>query len=77
MKVGTDTSPCTTELVFTRDGPDGNGTLSLEEEISTSTSNLKLVLSIYPPLPLFRATSLITITVHLKPGPVSPLFLRV
>jgi hypothetical protein len=55
---------------------DGKGTLSLGAEDSSFTDNRKLVLSLTSPLPRRYPPALMTITAHLKPDPVSPLFSR-
>jgi hypothetical protein len=49
-----DTSTYTTELALTREGPDGDDTLSLGAEDSTFTDNPKLVLSFTPLLSPLR-----------------------
>jgi hypothetical protein len=74
---GIDTSTYNTEFNLTTKGPNGSGTHSLGTEDSTFTDNRKLALSLLSSLSLLYATSLKKVTVHLKPGPVSALFLRI
>jgi hypothetical protein len=74
---GVDASSFPAEAALTTDGPGGVGAIVVGNEAATFADTRKVVLSLTSPLPLFHATALQKIAIHMMPDPINPRFLRI
>jgi hypothetical protein len=74
---GVDASSFPTEAALITNGPGGVGAIAVGNEAATFADTRKMVLSLTSPLPLFYATTLQKIAIHLMPDPINPQFLRI